>query len=61
MPKWYKPLALALALPSSIIGTSILAFELVKKGFLTENVAWGLMIAVILSLISLMVTYAFRK
>lgn len=58
---WIKPLAFALALPSTIAGSVALSFTLVKKGILKESLAWPLALSVIVSTLILMVVYAFKR
>lgn len=59
--KWLVVMGLALALPSTLLGTFALLFSLVKKGYLSET--WGLVLMVLVgsNTLYLMVRYVAKR
>ncbi|MFG1500386.1 hypothetical protein ABMA70_09275 [Halobacteriovorax sp. XZX-3] len=60
-PKWIKPMALAMSLPSTALVTAWGLWELVKKGIITQGWAVGIFLAVIGNILISMVVYALKK
>ena len=61
MTSWKKALALALGLPSTILGVFFAFQELVKHGVVTQGVAQGILIAVVVSILIKMVLVTWKK
>jgi hypothetical protein len=61
MTSWKKALALALGLPSTIIGVFFLFQELVKLGYVSQGAAQGILIAVVCSILIKMILVTWKK
>jgi prepilin signal peptidase PulO-like enzyme (type II secretory pathway) len=61
MTSWKKALALALGLPSTIIGVFFGFQELVKAGIISQGVAQGVLIAVVVSILIKMIQVSWNK
>lgn len=61
MNRWKKALALALGLPSTIIGVFFLFQEFVKLGYISQGVAQGILIAVVCSILIKMIMVTWKK
>ena len=61
MNSWKKALALALGLPSTILGVFFAFQELVKAGFISQYVAQGVLIAVVVSMLIKMIQVSWKK
>jgi len=61
MTSWKKALALALGLPSTIIGVFFVFQELVKKGLITQGVAQGVLLAVVTLILIKMIMISWKK
>ncbi len=61
MKDWKKPLALALGLPSTIIGVFFAFQELVKAGIVTQGWAQGILVAVVVSILIKMIMLTWKK
>lgn len=61
MTSWKKALALALGLPSTIIGVFFLFQELVALGYISQGVAQGVLIAVVVSILIKMIMVSWKK
>ncbi|HXH31835.1 MAG TPA: hypothetical protein VNJ01_13575 [Bacteriovoracaceae bacterium] len=61
MKDWKKPLALALGLPSTIIGVFFLFQELVKLDIVSQGMAQGILIAVVVSILIKMILVTWKK
>lgn len=61
MTSWKKALALALGLPSTIIGVFLVFQELVKTGFITQGVAQGVLLAVVTLILIKMIMVSWKK
>jgi len=61
MSSWKKALAIALGLPSTILGVFFLFQELVKGGFITQGAAQGLLIAIVVSMLIKMIQVSWKK
>jgi len=61
MTSWKKVLALAMGLPSTILGIFFLFQELVKAGIVTQGFAQGLLIAVVVSILVRMILISWKK
>ena len=59
--KWYGVLSIALSIPSTIGGLAYLVSILVERQMISSLVGYSLFFLVILSLLWLMVKYAFNK
>lgn len=53
--------AIALGLPSSILGLSFVFYQLVQKEILTQGVALGIFVVILANSLYLMVRYAISK
>jgi hypothetical protein len=61
MSSWRKALALALGLPSTILGVFLGFQELVKLGLISQGVAQGFLIAVVLVMLIKMIQVSWNK
>jgi prepilin signal peptidase PulO-like enzyme (type II secretory pathway) len=61
MTSWKKALALALGLPSTILGVFFAFQELVKLGYISQGVAQGVLIAVVVSILIKMIMVTWKK
>ncbi len=61
MSSWQKALAIALGLPSTILGVFFGFQELVKLGVLTQGVAQGFLIAVVVVMLIKMIQVSWKK
>jgi hypothetical protein len=61
MTSWKKVLALAMGLPSTILGIFFLFQELVKAGVVSQGFAQGLLIAVVVSILIRMILISWKK
>lgn len=61
MTSWKKALALALGLPSTIIGVFFLFQELVNLGYISQGVAQGVLIAVVVMILIKMIQVSWKK
>jgi len=61
MTSWKKALALALGLPSTIIGVFLVFQELVKHGFITQGAAQGVLLAVVTLILIKMIMVSWKK
>jgi hypothetical protein len=61
MTSWKKALALALGLPSTIIGVFFAFQEVVKLGYISQGVAQGILIAVVLIFLTKMILVSWKK
>ena len=61
MSSWQKALALALGLPSTIIGVFFLFQELVKHGFISQYVAQGVLVLVVVLILIKMIQVSWKK
>lgn len=61
MSSWQKALAIALGLPSTILGVFFAFQELVKLGYITQGVAQGILIAVVLVMLIKMIQVSWKK
>lgn len=60
-PKWVKPMALAMSLPSTALIVAWGLWELVDEGILAQGWAVGIFLAIIGNILISMVIYALRK
>lgn len=61
MSSWQKALALALGLPSTILGVFFLFQELVKLGYISQYVAQGVLIGVVVLMLIKMIQVSWKK
>lgn len=61
MTSWKKALALALGLPSTIIGVFFFFQEMVKLGYISQGVAQVILIAVVVSILIKMIMVSWKK
>jgi hypothetical protein len=61
MTSWKKALAIALGLPSTILGVFFFFQELVKIGIVTQGVAQGFLIAVVVVMLVKMIQVSWKK
>lgn len=61
MTSWKKALALALGLPSTILGVFFLFQELVNLGYVTQGAAQGILIAVVVLMLIKMIQVSWKK
>lgn len=61
MSSWQKALALALGLPSTILGVFFLFQELVNQGLITQGIAQGVLIAVVVIMLIKMIQVSWKK
>jgi prepilin signal peptidase PulO-like enzyme (type II secretory pathway) len=61
MSSWQKALAIALGLPSTILGVFFAFQELVKLGYITQGVAQGFLIAVVIVMLIKMIQVSWKK
>lgn len=61
MTSWKKALALALGLPSTIIAVFFLFQEIVKLGYVSQGLAQGLLVAVVVSILIKMIMVSWKK
>ena len=61
MTSWKKALALALGLPSTIIGVFFLFQELVKSGYVSQGAAQGILVAVVCLILIKMIMVSWKK
>jgi hypothetical protein len=61
MTSWQKALALALGLPSTIIGIFFVFQELVNRGFISQGVAQGVLIAAVVAILIKMILVSWKK
>ena len=61
MTSWKKALAIALGLPSTILGLFFLAHELVKSQILTMEIAQTLIIVVVVLMLIKMIRVSWKK
>jgi len=61
MTSWKKALALALGLPSTIIGVFLVFQELVKMNLISQGVAQGILLAVVTSILIKMIMVSWKK
>lgn len=61
MSSWKKSLAIALGIPSTILGVFFLFQELVKLGYVTQGVAQGMLIAVVVTMLLKMIQVSWKK
>jgi uncharacterized membrane protein (UPF0136 family) len=61
MNSWKKALALALGLPSTIIGVFFGFQELVKAGLISQYTAQGVLVAIVVSILIKMIQVSWKK
>lgn len=61
MKSWQKALALALGLPSTILGVFFAFQELVKKGIVTQGQAQIILILVVVTILIKMILVSWKK
>lgn len=61
MTSWKKALALALGLPSTIIGVFFLFQELVSLGYITQGVAQSVLLVVVVVILLKMIQVSWKK
>jgi hypothetical protein len=61
MTSWKKALAIALGLPSTILGVFLGFQELVKAGLVSQGVAQGFLIAVVVLMLIKMIQVSWKK
>lgn len=61
MTSWKKALALALGLPSTILGVFFAFQELVKLGYISQGVAQGVLISVVVVMLIKMIQVSWKK
>ncbi|MGE3608861.1 MAG: hypothetical protein AB7I27_04665 [Bacteriovoracaceae bacterium] len=61
MTSWKKALAIALGLPSTILGVFFFFQEMVKLGYISQGVAQGILIAVVIVMLLKMVQVSWKK
>lgn len=61
MTSWKKALALALGLPSTILGVFFLFQELVQLGYVSQGLAQGILIAVVCLILLKMIMVTWKK
>ena len=61
MTSWKKALALALGLPSTILGVFLGFQELVKLGFISQEVAQGFLILVVVVILIQMILVSWKR
>ena len=61
MTSWKKALALALGLPSTILGVFFSFQHLVKLGYISQGVAQGFLIAVVVVILFKMIQVSWKK
>lgn len=61
MSSWQKALALALGLPSTILGVFFLFQELVSQGLITQGVAQAVLIGVVVIMLIKMIQVSWKK
>ena len=61
MKSWQKALALALGLPSTILGVFFAFQQLVAKGIISQGVAQLVLIAVVVSILIKMILVSWKK
>jgi hypothetical protein len=61
MTSWKKALAIALGLPSTILGVFLGFQELVKVGLISQGVAQGFLIAVVVLMLIKMIQVSWKK
>jgi hypothetical protein len=61
MTSWKKVLALAMGLPSTILGIFFLFQEFVKVGLVSQGFAQGLLIAVVVVILIKMISISWKK
>jgi hypothetical protein len=61
MTSWKKALALALGLPSTILGVFFFFQELVKLGYVSQGVAQGVLVAVVVVMLIKMIQVSWKK
>lgn len=59
--KTFKVLALAMALPSTILGLFLVLQQLVDRELISNNIALIILVLIILNILFLMVRYVFKK
>lgn len=61
MTSWQKALALALGLPSTILGVFFFFQEVVKAGYISQGVAQLILILVVVVMLAKMIQISWRK
>lgn len=61
MTSWKKALALALGLPSTIIGVFFAFQELVKLGYVSQGMAQAILISVVVVILLKMIQVTWKK
>lgn len=61
MTSWKKALALALGLPSTILGVFFLFQEVVKMGYISQGAAQGILIAVVCLMLIKMIQVSWKR
>jgi len=61
MTSWKKALALALGLPSTILGTFFLMQELVSLGYISSGISQIVLISIVVSILIKMVMVSWKK
>jgi hypothetical protein len=61
MTSWKKALAIALGLPSTILGVFFAFQELVKAGLVSQGLAQGFLIAVVVVMLMKMIQVSWKK
>ncbi len=61
MKKYLAVLALALGLPSTILGLFAVLYQLVQKGVISWNIALSVLILVIINILYLMIRYVNKR
>jgi hypothetical protein len=61
MTSWKKALALALGLPSTIIGVFLLFQEIVKMGYISQGTAQVILIAIVCVILIKMIQVSWKK
>jgi hypothetical protein len=61
MTSWKKALALALGLPSTILGVFFAFQELVKLRYISQGAAQGFLIAVVVAILIKMIQVSWKK
>lgn len=61
MTSWKKALALALGLPSTILGVFFLFQEIVKLGYVSQGVAQAVLIGVVVIILLKMIQVSWKR
>lgn len=61
MSSWQKALAIALGIPSTILGVFFAFQQLVKAGYISQGVAQGVLVAVVVVMLIKMIQVSWKK